>query len=78
MYAIVSKDDGFPICRQVPGVFPDPVVTWDSDAAARAFLVSRGAEADFESVVLTDAAVESIATAMGCSVGAITFDPYPG
>ena len=24
MYAIVYKSDGFPICRQVPGVSPDP------------------------------------------------------
>ncbi len=78
MFAIVSKDDGFPICRQVPGVIPDPVVTWNSEAAAKAFLVSRGAEADFASVALTDDAMEAIARAMECSVEAITFDPYPG
>jgi len=27
MYAIVYKSDGFPICRQVAGVNPAPVVT---------------------------------------------------
>ena len=25
MYAIVYKTDGYPICRQMPGVSPDPV-----------------------------------------------------
>jgi hypothetical protein len=29
MYAIVFKSEGFPICRQVAGVTPDPVVTWN-------------------------------------------------
>ncbi len=77
MFAIVSKDDGFPICRQVLGVVPDPVVTWNSEAAAAAFLASRRAEAEFVSVPLTDDVMESIAIAMDCSVQAITFEPYP-
>ncbi len=77
MFAIVSKDDGFPICRQVPGVVPDPVVMWNSEAAARAFLASRQAEAEFASVPLTDDVMESIAKAMNCSVQSITFEPYP-
>ena len=37
MYAIVYKSDGFPICRQVPGVSPDPVVTWNTVDQAKAF-----------------------------------------
>ena len=44
MYAIVYRTDGFPICRQVPGVEPDPVVTWNTEAAAKAFISSKGGD----------------------------------
>ncbi|HUG78052.1 MAG TPA: hypothetical protein VML57_11255 [Burkholderiales bacterium] len=77
MYAIVYKTDGFPICRQVPGVTPDPVVTWNSEAAARAFIASKGGDADFQAVRLTDEAMDRLAQAMGCPVASMTFDPYP-
>ena len=77
MYAIVCKSDGFPICRQLPGVTPDPVVTWNTEAAAKAFISSKGAESDFHAVQLTDEAMDRIARAMGCPVEAMTFDPYP-
>ena len=77
MYAIVCKSDGFPICRQLPGVAPDPVVTWNTEAAAKAFISSRGAESEFHAVQLTDEAMDLIARAMGCPVEAMTFDPYP-
>jgi len=77
MYAIVYKSDGFPICRQVAGVSPDPVVTWTTEASAQAFIASRGGDADFQAVQLTDDAMDGIARAMGCAVGSITFDPYP-
>ena len=77
MYAIVYRTDGFPICRQVPGVEPDPVVTWNTEAAAKAFISSKGGESDFEPVQLTDDAMDKIAAAMGCDVQAMTFDPYP-
>jgi len=77
MYAIVYKADGFPICRQVPGVSPDPIVTWASEAAARAFLSARGGEAEYEPVALTDEAMDRIAVAMGCAVEVLTFEPYP-
>jgi hypothetical protein len=77
MYAIVCKSDGFPICRQLPGVTPDPVVTWNTEAAARAFISSKGAESEFHAVQLTDEAMDRIAGAMGYPVEAITFDPYP-
>lgn len=77
MYAIVYKSDGFPICRQVEGVVPDPVVTWNTESAAEAFIASRGANADFEAVALTDEAMDRMAQAMGCAVESITFDPYP-
>lgn len=78
MYAIVYKADGFPICRQIAGVSPDPVVTWNTEAAAKAFISSKGGDADFKAVQLTDEAMDSMAQAMGCPVESITFDPYPG
>ena len=77
MYAIVCKSDGFPVCRQLPGVTPDPVVTWSTEAAAKAFISSKGAESEFHAVQLTDEAMDGIARAMGYPVEAITFDPYP-
>jgi hypothetical protein len=77
MYAIVSKADGFPICRQLPGVSPDPVVTWNTEAAARAFISSKGADADFQPLELTDEAMDNLASTIGCPVQAMTFEPYP-
>ncbi len=77
MYAIVYKTDGFPVCRQVQGVTPDPVVTWNTEAAAMAFISSRGGDAQFQPVQLTDDAMDRIAEVMGCPVQALTFDPYP-
>ena len=78
MYAIVYKSEGFPICRQVAGVSPDPVVTWNDEAAAKAFIAAKGGEADFQAIALTDEAMDKLAAAMGCAVESITFDPYPG
>ena len=78
MYAIVYKSDGFPICRRVPGVSPDPVVTWNTEAAARAFIESKGADAEFQPVQITDEVMDKLAKAIGCPVEAMTFDPYPG
>jgi len=78
MYAIVYKSDGFPICRQVDGVSPDPVVTWMTEPDAKAFITSKGGEADFQAVAITDDAMDAIAKAMGCPVESLTFDPYPG
>jgi hypothetical protein len=78
MYAIVAKSDGFPICRQVPGVTPDPVVTWNTEDAAKAFISSKGADADFQPVQLTDDAMDKLAKAMGFPVEVMTFEPYPG
>jgi len=78
MYAIVYKADGFPVCRQVPGISPDPVVTWNSEDAAKSFISSKGGDAEFRPVQLTDDAMDGLAKAMGCPVESITFDPYPG
>jgi hypothetical protein len=78
MFVIVSKSDGFPICRQVPGVTPDPVVTWNSEAAAKAFITAKGAEADFQPMQITDEAMDRLAKAIGFPVESMTFEPYPG
>ena len=78
MYAIVAKTDGFPICRQVAGVSPDPVVTWNNEAAAKAFISSKGGDADFSPVEITDDAMDKMAKALGCPVESMTFEPYPG
>jgi hypothetical protein len=78
MYAIVYKSDGFPICRQVAGVSPDPVVTWNTEAAAKAFIAAKGGDAEFRAVQLTDEAMDQLARAMGCPVESVTFEPYPG
>jgi hypothetical protein len=77
MYAIVYKSDGFPICRQVPGVTPDPVVIWGTEAAAKAFISSKGGEAEFQPLPLTDEAMDKLAKTIGCPVEAMTFEPYP-
>ena len=78
MYAIVYKSDGFPICRQVAGVTPDPVVTWNTADAAKAFIASKGGDAEFKPVESTDDSMDKLAKAMGCAVEAMTFEPYPG
>lgn len=78
MYAIVYKSDGFPICRQMAGVSPDPVVTWNSEAAAKAFISSKAGEGDFQPLQLTDEAMDKLATTIGCPVESMTFEPYPG
>ena len=78
MFAIVYKSDGFPVCRQIAGVSPDPVVTWGSESAARAFIVSKSGDAEFQAVAITDEAMDKMAQAMGCPVESLSFDPYPG
>lgn len=77
MFAIVYKSDGFPISVQVAGVSPDPVVTWSDEGAARGFIQSKGAEADFMAVAVDDASIDAMARALGCRVEQIMFEPYP-
>jgi hypothetical protein len=78
MYAIVYKSDGFPICCQVAGVSPDPVVTWNTEAQAKAFIASKGGDAEFQAVAIDDAAMDKLAKVIGCPVESMTFEPYPG
>jgi hypothetical protein len=77
MYAIVYKSDGFPVCRQMPGVSPNPVVTWSNESAAKAFIASKGGDAEFQAVPITDDAMDKLAKALGCRVEQMTFEPYP-
>jgi hypothetical protein len=77
MYAIVYKSDGVPICVQVAGVSPDPVVTWSSETAAKAFIESKGGGNDFQAVAVNDETMDKMAKAMGCPVEQLMLEPYP-
>jgi hypothetical protein len=77
MYAIVYKTDGFPICCQVPGVAPDPVVIWTTEGEAKAFIEAKGGGADFQALPVNDQTLENLAKAIGCPVEQLTLEPYP-
>jgi hypothetical protein len=77
MYAIVYKSDGVPICCQVPGVCPDPVVVWSNESAAKAFIDSKGGGADFQPMEVNDHTMETLAKALGCSLDQLTLEQYP-
>lgn len=77
MFVIVYKSDGFPVCRQIAGVSPDPVVTWGTEAAAKAFIASKNGDAEFQAVAITDDEMDKMARAMACPVESLSFDPYP-
>ena len=77
MYAIVYKSDGFPVCVQVPGVEPHPVVVWASESAAKSFIDSKGGTDEFQPVAVDDGSLDAIAAAMGCPVEQLTLEPYP-
>ena len=53
-------------------------MTWSNEQQAKAFIASKGGDADFQAVAITDDAMDQIAKAMGCPVESLTFDPYPG
>jgi hypothetical protein len=77
MFAIVYKSDGVPICVQVPGVSPNPVVVWNSESAARAFIASKGGGGEFQPVSVNEQAMEKMAKALGCPVEKLMLEPYP-
>jgi len=77
MYAVVFKADSVPVCVKVEGVSPDPVVTWQSEAAARAFIEAKGMGADFEPTPVNEASLERMAEALGVDSGRMTLEPYP-
>ena len=78
MFAIVYKADGVPICVQVAGVSPDPVVVWNSESAATAFIESKDGAGDYKAVAIDEKAMEAMAKALGCPVENLMVEPYPG
>ena len=77
MFAIVYKGDGAPICCQVEGVSPDPVVVWSARDQAQAFIDSKGGGADYEVLEVNEKGMESMAKALGCPVESLMLEPYP-
>ena len=77
MFAIVYKSDGVPVCVQVAGVSPDPVVVWNSESAAKAFIDSKGGAAEFQTIAVNEQVMEKMATALGCPVEKLMVEPYP-
>jgi hypothetical protein len=77
MFAIVYKSDGVPICVQMPGVSPDPVVVWNSESAAKAFIESKGGGKEFQPVSVNEQAMEKMAKALGFPVEKLMVEPYP-
>ena len=77
MFAIVYKEDGAPICCQVEGVSPDPVVVWNSQMAAQAFIESKGGGADYQPMEINEKTMEAMATALGCKVESLMLELYP-
>jgi hypothetical protein len=78
MFAIVYKSDGVPVCCQVAGVEPDPVVVWPSEDAAKAFIESRGGSSDFQPLAVNDDSMDAMAKALGSTVDKLMFEQYPG
>lgn len=77
MFAIVYKGDGAPICCQVPGVSPDPVVVWSTQGAAQAFIDSKGGGEDYQPLEINEKTMETMAKALGCQVESLMLEPYP-
>ena len=78
MFAIIYKADGVPVCCQVPGVAPDPVVVWTSEASAKAFIDSQSGGDDFQAVAMSEQSMEQMAKALGCAFEQLSVEQYPG
>ena len=61
----------------VYGISPDPVVVWNSESAAKAFIESKGGAADYKPVVVDEKSMEAMAKALGCPVENLMVEPYP-
>lgn len=48
-----------------------------TEDAAKAFISSKGGDAEFQPLQLTDEAMDKLAKTMGCGVEVMTFEPYP-
>lgn len=78
MFAIVFKADGVPVCVRMDGVSPDPIVTWPTEAAARAFVDAKGMGDEFAPAAIDDASLDRMARALGVAVERLTLQPFPG
>jgi len=79
MYAIVYKEDRVPMCARLKESGPDAIVTWDSDAKAKAFLESKGSEfvSAYDVVAIGDDTLKDMAGAMGIKEEEIELIPFP-
>ena len=79
MYAIVYKEDRIPMCARLKEAGPDAIVTWDSDAKAKAFLESKGSDflSAYDVVAIGDDTLKDMASAMGIKEEEIELIPFP-
>jgi hypothetical protein len=79
MFAIVYKEDRVPMCARLRESGPDAVVTWDSDAKAKAFLESKGSEflAAYDIVAIGDDTLKEMAGVLGVKEEEIELIPFP-
>lgn len=79
MFAIVYKEDRIPMCARLRETGPDAIVTWNSEARAKAFLESKGAEllAAYSIVAIGDDTLKDMARAMGIKEEEIELMPFP-
>ena len=79
MFAIVYKEDGFPICNRMPGTDIDAVVFWNTEPHARAFLEVQGevATSSYNVVPVSDDSLKVMAAAMGCPEESVQLIPFP-
>lgn len=79
MFAIVYKEDKVPMCARLRETGPDAVVTWDSDAKAKAFLESKGSEfvSAYDVVAINDDSLKAMAGVLGIKEEEIELIPFP-
>ena len=79
MFAIVYKEDRIPMCSRLREAGPDAIVTWGSEALAKAFLESKGAEllSAYSIVAIGDDTLRDMAQAMGIKEEEIELMPFP-
>jgi hypothetical protein len=79
MFAIVYKEDRVPMCARLRENGPDAIVTWDSDAKAKAFLESKGGEfvSAYDVVAISDDSLKDMAGVLGIKEEEIELIPFP-
>jgi hypothetical protein len=79
MFAIVYKEDRVPMCARLRESGPDAIVTWDSDAKAKAFLESKGSDflGAYDIVAIGDDTLKDMAGVLGIKEEEIELIPFP-